>query len=746
MANKENFNTLINTCTPVPLDLSVLDLPHRDSNLEWWYLNAHITTETGDPYSLFVSFFKLIIGKDEASGQYRYAHTVIWGLTDVTRRRYIRDAIVDHSTPSYALSMMEGQDKNPMRSALMEVFRKGKIPLPDRFPLSEIYCCTESLHISIEHDELIKTSASDYQLSLHDAQSGVSCNLLFSPQVGAILHGEDGLVKGPEGRDMYYYFVPKCAVSGHLKLQETAAQPVSGYGWYDHEFSLSNSVARYNPVNEDSSWNWLSAQLNNDWQLSVYELYNAADNTKCFDKKAIIIDPDGNAATITDFSLTVLEEWVSARTFITYPVSWLLEIAAYNIRLEITADIPQQEFMTILAPPAFWEGRVSIKGVWSHRAVSGLGFFERKGFNKVNTVSSLLKEISRVTLASLDKLLPADPDELQYHRLITRPANKHFLNGVDKAQFIRTIVLPIREMINRTGKCWRSYAVLLCIDLVGGNSQDYLDWLILPELLHTGSLIVDDVQDNADMRRGGPSCHKIYGNAIAINAGNACYFIWQLLFLDNRLPDSQKLQAYEMYFDVMRAVHAGQAMDIDGVQDLMPQTIMSGNSTELERRILAIHRLKSAVPARMLAELGAMVGGATSEQIGCLGHFFEVLGIAFQIMDDVLDLRGFENNIKIRGGDIRAGKISFPVAKCFSLLVHEQRTKIWHLIASKPTSVEIVNWIIEELERSGGVEAANKYAYEIIEATWQKLDALFPDSEAKIRLRSFSQYLLQRQY
>ena len=78
------------------------------------------------------------------------------------------------------------------------------------------------------------------------------------------------------------------------------------------------------------------------------------------------------------------------------------------------------------------------------------------------------------------------------------------------------------------GKSWRSYATVACSDIVGGNAQLAKDWLALPELMHVGSLMVDDVQDKSALRRGGPAAHHMFGEAIAINSGSAAYFLGQI--------------------------------------------------------------------------------------------------------------------------------------------------------------------------------------------------------------------------
>src|SRR5262249_3543912 len=167
-------------------------------------------------------------------------------------------------------------------------------------------------------------------------------------------------------------------------------------------------------------------------------------------------------------------------------------------------------------------------------------------------------------------------------------------------------------------------------------------------LLHTGSLIVDDVEDRSVVRRGGPTCHEVYGEALAINAGNAAYFLSQVLVNESKLTDAQKLRHYDLYFEALRAAHAGQAIDLDGLDAFMPLAVESGDGESLEQRVLAIHRLKSAVPVRSLAMLGAVIGGGAQAQVEGLGHFFEMIGLAFQIMDDALNLRGFKNDLKSR--------------------------------------------------------------------------------------------------
>ena len=247
------------------------------------------------------------------------------------------------------------------------------------------------------------------------------------------------------------------------------------------------------------------------------------------------------------------------------------------------------------------------------------------------------------------------------------------------------------------------------------------------------------------------------------------------------LTADQLNKCYQLYFH--RA--AGQALDIHGLDYLMPEAIVSGDSKILEERSLAIHMLKTAVPAGTLARMGALVGGGTDEQIEAIGKYFEGVGLAFQIMDDVLNLRGLYfgkadqsveedakakiveeifarddqkkakkagsdskdakgKKLKVLGEDIMAGKVTMPVAKAMSRMNKADRQKLWDTVSSKPQDTTIVNNVIADLEKVGAIDACVEQANSIVEDAWAKLDPIVPDSFAKMMLRSFGWFVVRR--
>jgi geranylgeranyl pyrophosphate synthase len=159
-----------------------------------------------------------------------------------------------------------------------------------------------------------------------------------------------------------------------------------------------------------------------------------------------------------------------------------------------------------------------------------------------------------------------------------------------------------------------------------------------------------------------------------------------------------------------------------------------------------MHRLKTAVPAGMLARIGAILGGGTEKQIEALGRFFEAVGLAFQIVDDVLNLRGFQGNLKERGEDVRQGKLTLPVVKALGMLPRTEGERLLEIVRSKPSEASVVENVIAELERAGALGACQELAEALVEDAWRELDPLLPESQFKVMFRAFGWHVIHRHY
>jgi len=387
-----------------------------------------------------------------------------------------------------------------------------------------------------------------------------------------------------------------------------------------------------------------------------------------------------------------------------------------------------------------------VRGTLGGREVTGLGYIERSGFEPVKDLDQFFAAVGEEVRASVAALMPMEPTHAQVRELIAADDREQYMDGVDKQQIARSLFKPLREIADRGGKSWRSYAALACCDVVEGDSRKFVQWLAIPELMHVGSLIVDDVEDKSTVRRGGPAAHLIYGEPLAINSGTAGYFITQRLLRTSEVSAHDKLRLYDLYFEAMRAGHAGQAIDLDGLEDQLERAVETGDSRELERAVCAKHRLKAAAPAAALARMGAVAGGGTDAQIDAVGRFFEALGLSFQIIDDVLNLRGFKNDLKARAEDISNGAITLPIAKALARLDLDGRRKLVATLASHPTDPVIVSGVVEQLESIGAVQACADEARDLVEDAWRAADPLLPDTIPKVMLRAFGWYILERHY
>ena len=721
-------------------------------------LGNHTDYNEGLALSLAVDRYVHIASSPRSDGKIELASSAFAGrekfsITDVAKSEYLARSYVDPNAPAIGLERIKqghGARDERLNRAVTEVLEKGRVPLPDRFFPGPVNVAMDRLALDYGGLKFEKLKNGEYRLSLGSTEgprSPLGVELTFALKKPPIRHGDDGVVRGVYGEDMFYVFVPRCEVKGTLTLEGKPVE-VLGQGWYDHEFGAPPATPRVEKKKSDLgvvAWNWVSAQLDDGTDVSVYDLVHS-ETKETQGRWAVVIDASGHSRSFNDFTLTPHGKWRSVRTFEKYPTSFALEIPGANLSLGVEAEFGDQELVTVISKPAFWEGRCKVKGTLSGKPVGGLGFVERSGFFTAETLDGFFKSVGEAVRESVQDVYPLELTRAHAEKLVAAPGRESVLEGVDMKQLARTLIAPVREITDRGGKAWRSYAALACCDVVLGDSRKFAEWLAFPEFMHVGSLIVDDVQDRSDVRRGGPTAHLKYGEAIAINAGTAAYFMGERMLKRSLVPDAVKLELYDLYFEALREGHAGQAIDLDGLESFVPAALEGGDHAGLEQRVLAIHRLKTAAPASALARMGALVGGGTKVQVEAVGRYFDALGLAFQIVDDVLNLRGFKGELKQTGEDITHGKVTLPVARALGHLSEVDRKRLWVLVSVRSSDPAIVGEAIGLIEKCGALDGCLSDARKLVEDAWRALTPLVEDSLAKVMLRAFGWYVLERHY
>lgn len=222
------------------------------------------------------------------------------------------------------------------------------------------------------------------------------------------------------------------------------------------------------------------------------------------------------------------------------------------------------------------------------------------------------------------------------------------------------------------GKRLRPALVLEFCRVSGGDIQAALPFACALEMIHTYSLIHDDLpcMDNDDLRRGKPTNHKVYGEAMAVLAGDG---LLNLAFETASDPANAALVPAAVQLKAIRMLARASGMEgMIGGQVLDMQAEQAPISLE---QLKTLQELKTGALIGVAAQLGCLIGGASEEQTAAALEYARCIGLAFQIQDDILDVEGDEAELgKPIGSDADNGKSTYPsllgLEKCHAL-VHE---------------------------------------------------------------------------
>ncbi len=348
-----------------------------------------------------------------------------------------------------------------------------------------------------------------------------------------------------------------------------------------------------------------------------------------------------------------------------------------------------------------------------------------------------LQETAPLIDKAIEKYIPREFTEDSILFKVNPPKYSSNLEALNKG-----VAEPIWEILDRGGKRWRPALFLLVCEALGENAENCLDFAIIPEVVHNGTLMVDDIEDDSELRRGKPCSYKIYGVDIAVNAGNAMYYLPLLPLMEKKqqVPAETLRDIYEVYVQEMINLSLGQAMDIT-----WHRGIANANNLN-EKDYLQMCAYKTGTLARMSAKISAVLAGASREQVEKLGRFAESIGIAFQMQDDVLDLIGKEFAEK-KGGvgqDITEGKRTLMVIHTLKNAVNEDNDRLIQILNMHTSDQTLRDEAIAIMKKYGAIEHVKHTATRIVEESWSEVDKLLPESEAKKKLKAFSEFLIKR--
>ena len=355
-----------------------------------------------------------------------------------------------------------------------------------------------------------------------------------------------------------------------------------------------------------------------------------------------------------------------------------------------------------------------------------------------SNITDFLEEKMKQIDKYIEKYLPRKFDESSLVFRISPPRYSLDIEALNK-----TVAEPFWEFLDRGGKRWRPTLFLLICEALGADPEEVLDFAVIPEIIHNGTLIADDVEDRSDMRRGKPCTYLIFGLDVAVNLSTLIFFLPMLALVANKkkISPEKANKLYEIYVEEMVNISLGQAIDIAWHRGLTSPYQVS------EQEYLQMCAYKTGTLARMAAKMACVLADADENIMEKMGRFAESLGIAFQIQDDVLDLIG-EKFAKGKGGlgkDITEGKLTLMVIHTIQKASVADRRRLIQILEAHTTDEKQRREAISIIKKYGSIEYAKRVAAEIVRESWNEAEEILPPSEAKEKLRMLANYLIERE-
>ena len=301
-----------------------------------------------------------------------------------------------------------------------------------------------------------------------------------------------------------------------------------------------------------------------------------------------------------------------------------------------------------------------------------------------------------------------------------------------------TICVPVRDMLSRASKKWRPIFGVLLLNALNESetkrveASDYVELLTLAtELIHTGALIIDDIEDDSELRRGDQCIHLRYGNDVAINAANFLYFAPFLNIQTHPcLNDRQRLKIYSLMFNLFLRGHVGQASDIWRSHALSAESFEHWFDNNAESRVLQSYADKTSCALDASVDLVSAILNVDESLTVKMREFSGSVGVAFQILDDVKNFSSHADWTKTVGEDIASGKMTYVLCKAIRELEQTESEFLRDVLLCEERRSDAVELekAIELVRGSGVLEHCEATAYEMFEEAWDSFCECVPDS------------------
>lgn len=306
------------------------------------------------------------------------------------------------------------------------------------------------------------------------------------------------------------------------------------------------------------------------------------------------------------------------------------------------------------------------------------------------------------------------------------------VNQVIRAQLHSEVPLvnQISEyIISAGGKRIRPTLVLLVANTFAYTGKHHYDLAAIVEFIHTATLLHDDVVDESSLRRGRQTANALFGNAASVLVGD---FLYSRAFQMMVSIDSMRIM--QILADATNVIAEGEVLQLLNMHD--PDVT--------EARYLEVIRSKTAKLFEAAGEIGALIAGASNDDIQRAGEYGRCLGTAFQLIDDVLDYSGNSQEIgKNVGDDLREGKPTLPLIYLMKYGTESQKDLVRRCIEEGDETK--FDAILNAINESGALDYARSAALKAAKAAQSAIEN-FPDNEYRRTLQNLADFAVDRNH
>ena len=301
--------------------------------------------------------------------------------------------------------------------------------------------------------------------------------------------------------------------------------------------------------------------------------------------------------------------------------------------------------------------------------------------------------------------------------------------NVESIGSVDTVTMIGRYLHQSGGKRLRPALLLLCARLAGNPGKSAIQLAAVVEMIHAATLVHDDVIDNSGTRRGRPSANVQWGNHTCVLAGDWLYMQAFQVALRER-----NFHILDLLISLTQMMVEGELIQLDRIGRL---DITEADCMELVDR-------KTACLFSACAKLGAVAGGADTPTEEKLGEFAWNLGMAFQLIDDLLDFTSQEEKLgKPVGCDLKEGKVTLPLVYALQNATAQERTLVETALTDRNYDRVPFPAILEIVERRDGIERTRERARQFTDRAHQMVDD-FPGSQWQRGLGALAELITGR--